>query len=103
MNEQDTIAGVKYASVAVAFFGSALALTFTKELTRSQAIASFFGGAGVAVIGAPAALEYLSLTGSASYERLITFLAALCAMRAVPVLFAIVDRFKDIKLPGGQP
>lgn len=102
MNEQDTVAGLKYVSVAIAFFGSALALTFTKELTRGQAITSFLGGVGVAVIGAPAALQYFNLQGNEPYERFFAFVASLCAMRAVPVLFSIVDRFKDIKLPGGQ-
>jgi hypothetical protein len=43
------------------------------------------------------ALHYLGLPDP--FERGLAFFAGLVAMRAVPALLAVVDRFRDVKLP----
>lgn len=93
----DSIAGIKYATLVASFLGSAISLSYAKELTRAQAAASFGTGVAVAVYAAPVALHYLAL--EASFERAVAFALGLVSMRLIPALLSLVDKVKDIKLP----
>lgn len=93
----ENIAGVKVATLVASFVGAAVSLSYTKEMTRAQAITSVFAGTAVAVSGAPLALHYLGLPDP--FERGVAFFAGLVAMRAVPALLVVIDRFRNVKLP----
>ncbi|MBY0242660.1 MAG: hypothetical protein K2X55_25435 [Burkholderiaceae bacterium] len=93
----DSVAGIKIATLVFGFLGAAVSLSYTKEMTRTQAITAIFAGTAVAVSAAPLALHYLGLPDP--FERGVAFFAGLVAMRAVPVLLGMVDRFRDVKLP----
>lgn len=92
-----TVFGIKYSMLIVAFLGSALSLSYAKEMTRKQAITAVLTGTSVAVMGAPVALHYLGLPDT--LERAISFFLALVAMRLVPAGLALIDRLRDLKLP----
>lgn len=92
-----SVAGIKVATLVFSFLGAAVSLSYAKEMTRVQAVTSVFAGTAVAVSAAPLALHYLGLPDP--FERGVAFFAGLVAMRAVPVLLAMVDRFRDVKLP----
>ena len=96
-NAEDSIAGIKYGVLVFSFLGAAVSLSYAKELTRAQAVTAVLTGTAVAVMATPVALHYLDWP--ISLERAVAFFAGLAAMRAVPVLFALIDRLRDIKLP----
>lgn len=93
----ESITGVKVATLVGSFIGASVSLSYTKELTRGQAVTAVLAGSAVAVSAAPLALHYLGL--SDPLERWLAFFAGLVAMRAVPVLLAVVDRFRNVRLP----
>lgn len=93
----DSFAGIKYSVLIFSFLGAAISLSYAKEMTRTQALTAVVAGTIVAVSAAPLALHYLGLPDA--FERGLGFFAGLVAMRAVPILLSIVDRFRDIKLP----
>jgi len=93
----DSVAGIKIATLVFSFLGAAVSLSYAKEMTRTQAVVAVLAGTAVAVSAAPLALHYLGL--SEPFERGIAFFSGLVAMRAVPVLLALVDRVRDVKLP----
>lgn len=96
-NTAESIAGIKVATVVFSFLGAAVSLSYAKEMTRVQAVTAVLAGTAVAVSAAPLALHYLGLPDQ--FERGLGFFAGLVAMRAVPALLAIVDRFRNIKIP----
>lgn len=89
--------GIKTATLIAAFLGSAVSLSYMPQLTRWQLFSSIFTGTAIAVYGAPFVLHFFDTPEV--LERGVAFFAGLIAMRAVPVLFYIVDRFKGLKLP----
>lgn len=93
----DSVMGVKYATIVFSFLGSAMSLSYAKEMTKPQAITAIVTGATVAVMAAPMALHYLALPDT--FERAVGFFGGLGAMRLVPVFFALIDRLRDIRLP----
>ncbi|MBY0241966.1 MAG: hypothetical protein K2X55_21905 [Burkholderiaceae bacterium] len=93
----ENLAGVKAATLVFSFVGAAVSLSYAKEMTRGQAVTAVFAGTAVAVSAAPLALHYLGLPDP--FERGLAFFAGLVAMRAVPALLAVVDRFRNVKLP----
>jgi len=93
----ENIAGIKAATLVFSFIGAAVSLSYAKEMTRTQAVTAVFAGTAVAVSAAPLALHYLGLPDP--FERGLAFFAGLVAMRAVPALLAVVDRFRNVKLP----
>jgi hypothetical protein len=93
----ENIAGVKVATLVFAFLGAAVSLSYAKEMTKGQAVTSVLAGTAVAVSAAPLALHYLALPDP--FERGLAFFAGLVAMRAVPVLLALVDRIRNVRLP----
>lgn len=93
----ENVAGVKVATLVFSFIGAAVSLSYAKEMTRGQAITAVLAGTAVAVSAAPLALHYLGLPDP--FERGLAFFAGLVAMRAVPALLAVVDRFRNVKLP----
>lgn len=93
----DSVMGMKYATIVFSFLGSAMSLSYAKEMTKTQAITAIITGATVAVVAAPIVLHYLDLPDS--FERAIGFFGGLGAMRLVPVFFALIDRLRDIRLP----
>ena len=97
-NTTDTVAGIKVATLVFGFLGSAVSLSYAKELTRTQAVTAVFSGTAVAVSAAPLVLRYYGLADDV-LERGVAFFAGLVAMRAVPALLAVVDRLRDAKLP----
>jgi hypothetical protein len=96
-NTAESIAGIKVATVVFSFLGAAVSLSYAKEMTRVQAVTAVLAGTAVAVSAAPLALHYLGLPDQ--FERGLAFFAVLVAMRAVPALLAVVDRFRNIKIP----
>lgn len=96
-NAEESIAGIKYGVLVFSFLGAAVSLSYAKELTRAQAVTAVLTGTAVAVMAAPLALHYLEWP--ASLERAVGFFAGLAAMRGVPVILALIDRLRDIKLP----
>ena len=95
--DADSVAGIKYSVLFFAFLGAAASLSYAKEMTRTQALTAILVGTIVSVMATPLALHYLALPGE--LDRAIAFFAGLGAMRAVPVLFSLIDRVRDIKLP----
>lgn len=93
----ENLAGVKVATLVFSFIGAAVSLSYAKEMTRGQAVTAVFAGTAVAVAAAPLALHYLGLPDP--FERGLAFFVGLMAMRAVPVLLSVVDRFRNVKLP----
>lgn len=93
----NSLAGIKYATLIFALIGSAVSLSYAKEMTRFQMFVAIISGTAVSVSATPLVLQYLGM--SDSLERAIAFFAGLVAMRFIPVLFAWVDRLRDIKLP----
>lgn len=93
----ESATGVKVATLVFSFVGAAVSLSYAKEMTRGQAITSVLAGTAVAVSAAPLALHYLGLPDP--FERGLAFFAGLVAMRAVPALLAVVDRFRNVRLP----
>ena len=93
----DSVMGMKYATIVFSFLGSAMSLSYAKEMTKPQAITAIVTGATVAVMAAPVALHYLALPDT--FERAVGFFGGLGAMRLVPVFFALIDRLRDIRLP----
>ncbi len=101
MNQSfDTVTGIKFATLLFAFLGSAVSLSYAKEMTRFQMLVAIISGTAVSVSATPLVLHYLTLTDS--MERAIAFFAGLVAMRFVPVLFAWVERLRDMRLPGDK-
>ena len=94
---EHTILGVKTATLVCSFVGSALSLSYAKEMTKTQAAVAVVTGTSVAVFAAPLALHYLGLPDV--FERAVAFFVGLLAIRAVPVALNVVERFRDIKLP----
>jgi len=92
-----SVAGIKYATIVFAILGTAVSLSYAKEMTRSQVFTAIGAGTLVSVMATPLILHYLGLPDS--LERAIAFFAGLAAMRAVPVFFSLIDRLRDIKLP----
>jgi hypothetical protein len=94
----ETFAGFKHATIVAAFLGSAISLSYAKDLTKKQAAVAFLAGGATAIYAAPLLLHYADLSGD-NIERAVAFCTGLAAMRAVPALLALVDRLRDIKLP----
>lgn len=94
---ESVIAGVKLSSVILAAFGSAISLSYIRNLTRKQAIVSFTSGLVTAVAVTPLVRYYLGLPPG--LEGGVAFLAGLGAMAAIPAAIAFVGRFKGAKLP----
>ena len=93
----DTIGGIKVATLIFSFVGAAVSLSYAKEMTRTQAVVAVLAGTAVAVAGAPLALHYMALPET--FERGVAFFSGLLAMRGVPVVLSVVDRFRGVKLP----
>ena len=93
----ESVAGIKYSVLVFSFIGAAVSLSYAKEMTRPQALTAITVGTVVSVMATPLALHYLGL--SAELDRAVAFFSGLAAMRAVPVLFTLIDRMRDIKLP----
>jgi hypothetical protein len=91
------ILGIKTATLIAAFLGAVVSLSYVPELTRWRLFTSVFAGTSVSVYGVPIATHYAGIPDS--LERAIAFFAGLLAMRMVPVLFHLVDRFKGVHLP----
>ena len=96
-NAEESIAGIKYGVLIFSFLGAAVSLSYAKELTRPQAVTAVLTGTAVAVMATPLVLHYFDWPSS--LERAVAFFAGLAAMRAVPVIFHLIDRLRDIKLP----
>ena len=94
---ETTVAGVSVATVVFGFFGSAISLSYAKELTRTLAVVAVFAGTVTAVATTPLAMYYGSFP--APLVNGIAFLLGLTTMAAIPVLFSLVERIKDLKLP----
>jgi len=92
-----SIMGIKTATLIAAFLGAVVSLSYVPELTRGRLFTSVFAGMSVSVYGVPIITHYIELPDS--LERAIAFFAGLLAMRLVPVMFHIVDRLKDVRLP----
>jgi hypothetical protein len=89
--------GVKTATLIAAFLGSVLSLSYIPQLTRAQVFSSVATGVAIAAYGAPMAISGFGLPEV--LERGVAFFAALLAMRLVPVMFFLVDRLKNVKIP----
>ena len=97
--DNDVIAGVKYATGAASFIGSALSLSYAKELTRSQAVMAFLTGAFSAIGASKIMTDYAG--SPPTIEPAIAFFVGLFAMRLMPaVMDALVDNIKRFKFPG---
>ena len=97
MIESDSIAGFKVVTLLTAFTGSAMSLSYAKDLTRTQALVAVATGVAVAVFGAQLLRYYWTLPDS--IEPAITFFGGLFAMRAVPAALAAVDALKNLRSP----
>jgi hypothetical protein len=93
----DGVAGIRYAPLIFAFLGAAVSLSYAQEMTRTKALTAILVGTVTSVASTPLVLHYLGLPDS--LERAVSFLVGLSAMRAVPVIFSLIDRVRDIKLP----
>jgi len=93
----DSVMGMKYITIVFSFIGSAMSLSYAKEMTKPQAVIAVVTGATVAMMAAPVVLHYSNLPES--FERAVGFFGGLGAMRLVPVFFALIDRLRDIRLP----
>ncbi|NHZ34481.1 hypothetical protein [Massilia rubra] len=93
----DSVVGIKYSVLIFSFIGAAVSLSYAKEMTRPQALTAITVGTVVSVMATPLILHYLGLPQE--LDRAIAFFSGLAAMRAVPVLFSLIDRLRDIKLP----
>lgn len=98
MNE-DTIMGVKSATVLFSFLGAACSLSYAKDLTRMQALSALGVGTMVAVSGAPLIMQWLGTGWPDTLERFISFFMGLLAMRLVPALLSAVDALKSLRTP----
>lgn len=95
--EQTT--GMRAATVLAAFFGSALSLSYAKEMTRTQAAVSVCAGVFVAVYGAPVVLHVLPAPWGDISERGAAFFMGLFAMRGVPAVLGAIDNLRNLKTP----
>lgn len=96
---EQTMMGVKVATLLFSFFGAACSLSYAKDMTRTQALVALTVGTLVAVSGAPLAMYYLGTSWPESLERFISFFMGLVAMRFVPALLAAVDALKSLRTP----
>jgi len=94
---ETTVAGVSVATVVFGFFGSAISLSYTKELTRTRACVAVFAGTMTAIATTPLAMHYGNIP--APLVNGISFLLGLITMAGIPVLFSLVERIKDFKFP----
>jgi len=98
-NYFETLFGVKsYATLVMAFFGAAISLSYVQELSRLRLFFSLCGGTAAAINAAPLLVYYFQIPEA--LEHAVAFFAGLLAMRAFPVLLAMVDRLRGIPLPG---
>lgn len=96
--ETDAIAGVKTATLILGFIGSALSLSYAKELTKLQAATAVATGCISAVCGA-LMLRYYAKVPDA-LEAATAFFIGLLAMRLLPVILdTLADNIKKIKFP----
>lgn len=97
-NLPDAVAGVKTATAALAFIGSAFSLRYTKDLTTAQAVTAVATGAVAAVCGAMLARHYAALPEQ--LEPAIAFFSGLFAMRLIPATMdMLVDNIKRVRFP----
>lgn len=94
---ESTVFGVKVASLVFGFLGSALSLSYAKEMSRRQAATAVAAGTIIAVAVEPLVLHYLALPPVLG--RAVAFVLGLVAMRLVPAVLSLTDRVKDAKLP----
>ena len=95
----ETIAGVKIATLLFSFFGAACSLSYAKDMTRPQALVALVVGTLVAVSGAPLAMYWLGTAWPEALERFISFFMGLVAMRFVPALLSAIDALKSLRTP----
>lgn len=100
----ENVTGVSLLTLVAGFIGSALQLSYAKDLTRAQAVTALALGTAVAIYGAP--LLLLALPDSwhaAALERGIAFFLGLFAMPLVPVLQDMIStNLRKFKFPGTE-
>lgn len=96
-SNEATFAGVKIATAVYAFLGSAISLSYAKQMTRIQALVALVSGVITSVAVQPLVMDKLGL--SSSVANSISFLLGLVSMRAIPALLTLVDRSKRAKVP----
>lgn len=96
-SNETVVAGVKIATAVYAFFGAAISLSYAKEMSPLQVAISVVSGVITSVAVQPLVMVKFDLSPSVSNS--IAFLLGLISMRAIPVVLAVVDRFKKVKLP----
>lgn len=98
MEQESTVAGIKTATLALAFIGSALSLSYAPELTRARMITAVTVGCFSAVCAAVILREFKIIPIPA--EAAVAFFVGLFAMRLLPVLMdTVADSLKKIKTP----
>lgn len=94
---ETTLAGVKAVSIVLAAFGSAISLSYMKNLTPKQAIVSFISGLITSVAVTPMVMDYLKIADR--LEGGVAFLVGLSAMAAIPAFISVVGRMRGVKVP----
>lgn len=87
-----TLVGVKYSIAIAGFFGSVVALTFAKELTRLRLIFAILTGSLTAHYSTGILSYYLKIP--VEFNDSLAFSVGLLAMSLIPVLFLIVEEIK---------
>ncbi|MES2729911.1 MAG: hypothetical protein V4621_07455 [Pseudomonadota bacterium] len=94
---ETTVAGVSLATIIFGFFGSAISLSYAKEMTRPRAIVAVIAGTVTAIAVTPLAMHYLNWPNALANG--VSFLLGLVTLSAIPVIFSLVERVKDFKFP----
>lgn len=87
-----TLVGAKYSSALAGFFGSVIALTFSKELTFLRLIFTILTGVMTAYYSTIPLAYYFKIP--AEFNDSVSFLVGLLAMSLIPVLFLIIEELK---------
>ncbi len=93
----DVVLGVKISTLVASFLGAAISLSSTPTVSPRRALIAVVSGTIIGAAGAPLLLHWSGLGDP--LERFLSFFCGLVGLRAIPVLFAWVDRAKDAKLP----
>lgn len=93
----DLLTGINRGTLVASLLGAALSLGYAKETTPARYVLAFATGIASAFYMAPVAVHYLGLGNG--FEAAAAFVIGFAAFRAIPVLLALVDRLRDIKLP----
>lgn len=92
------IVGVKISTLIASFIGSAVSLSYTPKLSKTQAAVSVLSGSATAVYSYKLVMHYTSLPPEIDVG--LCFLIGLVAMRAIPALFEFVGRLGNAAIPG---